>query len=253
MLLSIESGLQGTIVKRFIAVLVFAGFATNTSVASEADEAFESLADQYISDLPALSPVSATSIGDHSADDKLDQVDADARAADRRAYAGYLDAIAAIDRDQLSRANQVDFELLHAEIESSLWSLDTLQEWAWNPLRYISICGGSIYGLVARDFAPLEQRLGAAASRLEQFPRFLEQVRDSIQPARVPKIHAETAIKRNLGVVSIIENMIVPDMGTLTTATRTRLEAAIESAKDALAIHQTWLEEELLPRAAGDF
>ena len=47
--------------------------------------------------------------------------------------------------------------------------------------------------------------------------------------------------------------MIMPEMDALTPATRTRLEAAIETAKDALADHQPWLEEDLLPRAAGDF
>ncbi len=70
---------------------------------------------------------------------------------------------------------------------------------------------------------------------------------------RVPKIHAETAVQQNPGLVSIIETMIVPEMNQLTPATRARLGAAIETAKDALADHQTWLEEELLPRAAGDF
>jgi uncharacterized protein (DUF885 family) len=42
-------------------------------------------------------------------------------------------------------------------------------------------------------------------------------------------------------------------MGSLEPAVRTRLEAAIEVARDAIAEQQTWLEEELLPRAAGDF
>ena len=238
---------------RIIAVWCIALFAGNAVAASSADEAFEALAEQFISDLPDFSPVNATLIGDHSADDVLDQVDANARTAVRKAYAGYLDAIAAIDRDDLSRANQVDAELLQAEVESSLWSLDTLQEWAWNPLMYVNLSGSSIYGLVARDFAPLEQRLAHAASRLEQIPRFLEQTRDSIEPMRVPKIHAETAIQQNLGIVSIIETMITPEMDKLTPATRDRLDAAIETARDALAEHQTWLEEELLPRAAGDF
>ena len=238
---------------RIIAVLCIAMFAGNAVSAVSSDEVFEALAEQFISDLPDFSPVNATLIGDHSADDILDQVDANARATAREAYMGYLGAIAAIDREQLSRANQVDIELLQAEVQSSLWSLDTLQAWAWNPLMYVNLSGSSIYGLVARDFAPLEQRLLAVASRLEQIPRFLEQARDSIEPKRVPKIHAETAVQQNLGIVSIIETMIIPEMEKLTPATRNRLDAAIEKAKDALAEHQTWLEEELLPRAAGDF
>ena len=244
---------QDTIVKRYITLFLVALCCNSAFAASTADEIFENLAEQFIGDLPKFSPVSATLLGDHSADDMLDHVGADARAAAREAYADYLDAIAAIDRNDLSRANQVDAELLRAEIESQLWSLDTLQAWAWNPLMYVNLSGSSIYGLVARDFAPLEDRLAAAASRLEQLPRFLEQTRSSIDPARVPKIYAETAVVQNLGVVSIIEYMIIPEISALTAATRERLEAAIETAKNSLADHQTWLEEELLPRAAGDF
>jgi uncharacterized protein (DUF885 family) len=244
---------QGPVVKRIIAVVLVSALAANALAAPGANEDFENLAEQFVSDLPTFSPVGSTWIGDHSADSELDEVDASARAALRAAFEAYLDALADIDRDALSRANQVDFELLKAEVSSRLWSLETLQEWAWNPLYYVNRAGSSIYNLVARDFAPVEERLGNAAIRLEQFPRFLEQARASIEPERVPKIHAETAIAQNLGVVSIIENMIVPEMGNLTEATRTRLAAAIETAKDALAYHQTWLEEELLPRATGDF
>jgi uncharacterized protein (DUF885 family) len=249
----IRSIFQGPVVKRFIAVVLVSAFAANALAAPGANEDFEGLAEQFVNDLPTFSPVSATWIGDHSADSELDEVDARARAVLKAAFEGYLDALADIDRDALSRANQVDFELLMADIRSRLWSLETLQEWAWNPLYYVNRAGSSIYNLVARDFAPVEERLGNAAIRLEQFPRFLEQARASIEPERVPKIHAETAVTQNLGVVSIIETMIIPEMGGLTVATRTRLEAAIETAKDALADHQTWLEEELLPRATGDF
>ena len=238
---------------RLIAILITSVLAGHAVAASDADEAFEMLAGQFIADLPVFSPVNATSVGEHSADDRLDHVDAETRSHARDLYSNYLDAITAIDRESLSRANQVDAELLRAEIESSLWAIDTLQEWAWNPLVYVNLSGSSIYGLLARDFAPLEKRLLSAASRLEQLPRFLGQVRDALEPARVPKIHAETAIQQNVGLVSIIDAMIVPVMDSLTPATRDRLATAIEIAKDAIADHQTWLEEELLPRAAGDF
>ena len=214
----------------FAALLLF----SNAALAAPADDAFATLADRYVRDLPEFSPVSATLIGDHSADHKLDHVDAAARARTLALYRYYREALAAIDRDELSRANQVDAALLQNKVESEIWSLETLQEWAWNPLEYVSLSGSSVYGLVARDFAPLEERLAAAASRLEQMPRFLEQARESIQPERVPKIHAETAVQQNPGLVSIIETMIVPEMEALTPETRDKLAAAIEIAKDAI-------------------
>ena len=238
---------------RYFGVLLTTLLATFAYAGTPTDEVFENLADEYISDLTNFSPVYATMIGDHSADDELDQVDAAGRAETLDLLRQYQAALGVFDRDQLSRANQVDAELLLHEIESSIWSMEVLQEWAWNPLYYINISGGSIYSLLARDFAPLEERLMSAASRLEQIPRFLEQARGELVADRVPKIHAETAISQNAGLNSIIDNMIVPQMNVLSNERQEKLSAAIETARDALANHQTWLEEELLPRANGDF
>lgn len=133
--------------------------ATAATAGPSTDEAFENLADKYISDLVNFSPVQATLVGDHSADDRLDDVDAASRAQSRELLREYIEALQEFDLDQLTRANQVDAEILRNELESSLWSIESLQEWAWNPLYYIDISGSAIYGLVARDFAPIRARL----------------------------------------------------------------------------------------------
>jgi len=238
-------------VKRTIFALLL--LAAGAAAYAATDEAFENLANEYIGDLATFSPVTATLIGDHGADGELDQVDTAARDKTRKLLSQYQDALAKLDRDKLSRANQVDAELLSNEVDSTLWALDVLQEWAWDPLYYVNLAGSAIYGLVARDFAPVETRLVNVTSRLEQVPRFLEQARSSLQPERVPKIHAETAVAQNAGLISIIESMVVPSMDVLDADKERRLAAAIETARDAVANHQTWLEEELLPRANGDF
>jgi len=217
------------------------------------DEAFENLADEFLGELPALSPVYATLVGDHRADSRLDEVDDAARAASLELLREYETALEALDFSELSRANQVDAALLLKNVRSNIWSTEVLQEWAWDPLYYVQLSGSAIYALLARDFAPLEERLDAAASRLEQMPRFFAQARASLEPARVPPIHAETAIQQTPGLGSIIDNMILPHMAELPAEQAERLEAAIETARDAIADHQTWLEEELLPRADGDF
>ena len=241
------------VVKKILAIAGLAFVQTIALAAPGADDSFEQLAARYLDDIPERSPVAATALGDHRADARLDDVDSAARERLRKTFLGYRQALADIDRSALSRANQVDAAILDNTIESTLFELDTLEEWAWNPLYYVRLSGNAIYGLLSRDFAPLEERLGNVTSRLEQLPRFFEQARESLQPHRVPKIHAETAVQQNRGLVSIIDSMIVPHRDALPPEAAERLDAAIATAREAIAAQQSWLEEELLPRANGDF
>jgi uncharacterized protein (DUF885 family) len=239
----------GINVKKTLLSLSILILSSATLAATATDDALRNLADEYVSDLVNFSPVFATLIGDHSADGKIDQVDAAARTRSRELLVEYITALRALDIDEMTRANQIDAEILMNQLQSDLWSGDELQEWAWNPIYYINISGSAIYGLVARDFAPIETRLRSAIARLNAIPRFLQQSRASLQPDRVPKIHAETAVAQNLGLTSIIDQMLLPKADVLPAGDRARLDAAIETARDALADHQNWLEEELLPAA----
>ncbi|MEC9030459.1 MAG: DUF885 family protein, partial [Planctomycetota bacterium] len=217
------------------------------------DNQFLELSKSYLDRSTALSPVYATYLGDHRFDGELDQVGEEARARTSTFCKEYLERLGELPREHLSKANQIDAALLEHELSSTLWRIEVLQDWAWNPRGYTDLCGRAIYNLMARDFAPIAKRLSSAADRLEKLPRLLEQVRESLVPRRVPKIHAETAVKQNKGVLSILDNMVVPQLGKLGKAERGRLEAAMKTARAAIDKHQEWLEKEVLPRAAGDF
>jgi uncharacterized protein (DUF885 family) len=214
---------------------------------------FESISQRYLEAMMALTPVNATSLGNHRFDGDLD--DASARGYDRRVALAreFLLQVQALDLDQLSRANQVDARLLTSELQYQIWRIEQLAEWRWNPLVYTEIAGNSIYLLMARDFAPLQDRLRNVGARLAELPRFLEQVRQSLVPARVPKIHAETAVKQNNGVITLLDQLIVPQLNTLPDGDQANLKTAIARARSAVSQHQIWLEKKLLPEAKGDF
>jgi uncharacterized protein (DUF885 family) len=217
------------------------------------NKAFEELGERYVRGFPELSPVGATQLGDHRFDSRLDEITPQARARAIEFYREFQKELAAIDAARLSRAHQVDYALLEHSLKGDQWRLERLQEWAWNPLVYTELAGGAVYGLMAREFAPLPDRLGHVADRLEHFPRLLEQVRSTLEPKRVPAVHAETAVKQNRGVLSILENMVEPHLKSLPEKDETRLREAIAMARTVVEKHQTWLEKELLPKAAGDF
>ncbi|MFK7886505.1 MAG: DUF885 domain-containing protein, partial [Gammaproteobacteria bacterium] len=217
------------------------------------NSAFEQLAAKVVDELPTLSPIGATGLGDHRSDDQFNEVSAQARTREAAFYRSVLATLDSIDINGLNRENQIDAALLKHNLNSELWQLETLREWEWNPLIYTNMAGGSVYSLMARDFAPIEERLVNATARLEKMPRFLAQVRKTLILERVPKVHAETAINQNKGAISIVDALVRPQMDKLNEPQRKRLEAAIENATAAINRHQEWLENTLLPVANGDF
>src|SRR6185312_5260458 len=149
---------------------------------SAADRAFATLAHRWLDETMRQGPVTATQIGDHRFDAQLDDVSANGRSAALRFAHQTLNALNAINKAQLSRANQVDARLLDNALRAQIWTTEVSQDHAWNTINYQSIAGGAVYNVMAREFAPLPQRLASATRRLEQMPRFLAQVRAELAP-----------------------------------------------------------------------
>lgn len=226
---------------------------TATAPASDANAAFAALSRQAVDDWMRLSPVAATQAGDHRFDAELDDLSAAGRQRRVDTSKALLAKLDAIDTSKLSRENQVDAALLRNQLQSDIWSNDVLQDWAWDPQLYGGLAGGAIYGLMARDFAPLPERIKAATARMEKLPALFAQARANLDPARVPKIHAQTVARQNAGILSIVETFITPHLDALPAADAARTRAAIATLKQAVAEHQTWLDKTLVPNAKGDF
>ncbi|HEU5481732.1 MAG TPA: DUF885 domain-containing protein [Sphingomicrobium sp.] len=219
--------------------------------ASAEDSRFEAFGDRIVDEYLRLNPVSATQLGDHRYDDRLPDVSAAGRAAQRAFAENALAELARFDRTSLSREHQVDAILLADQLNYLLFSDARLQDWAWDPLNYAYAAGNSLFTLQSREFAPLPDRLRSAIGRLEALPTYLSQARASLVPARIPKIHAETAAKQNAGLNSLIDGFLA-QKGALPAADQVRLERAAATAKAGVAEYQQWLDKELVPNAGGN-
>jgi len=217
------------------------------------DQSFEALGQRYLREAQELSPVDATALGDHRFDDRIDDVSAAGWQARMTFDQRYLDSLDELDRAALSRPNQVDAILLRQELEYERWRIQTLEDWRWNPLIYTRLAGDAVYTLLAREFAPAPERMKNLGKRLDELPRFLGQVREVLLPARVPKIHAETAVKQNAGLIAMLDGEVAQQVAALPPADQESLRTSLTRARRALSQHQIWLEKRLMPEAAGDF
>ncbi|RRU13914.1 DUF885 domain-containing protein [Stenotrophomonas sp. 278] len=231
---------------------------TGTEAAASAgdaatDAAFADLSKRALDTWMQLSPVSATQIGDHRYDSEIDDLSAAGQQKTLAAYKGLLAELDKVDVSKLGRENQVDAAILRNQLQSEIWNAEVLQSSKWDPQLYNGLAGSALYGLMAREFAPLPERLKAATARMEKLPQIFAQARENLDPARVPKIHAETVAKQNKGILSIVDTFITPHIGELPAEDGKRLQAAIEGLKKAVAEQQTWLDTTLVPNAKGDF
>ncbi|MNK39291.1 hypothetical protein D3C87_578960 [compost metagenome] len=217
------------------------------------DTAFADLSKRALDTWMQLSPISATQIGDHRYDAEIDDLSAAGQQKMLTAYKGLVADLDRIDISKLSRENQVDAAILRNQLQSEIWSAEVLQSSRWDPQIYNGVAGSAIYGLMAREFAPLPERLKSATARMEKLPQIFAQARENLDPARVPKIHAETVAKQNRGILSIVDTFITPHIGELPAEDGKRLQAAIDGLKKAVDEQQTWLDKTLVPNAKGDF
>lgn len=217
------------------------------------DAAFADLSKRALDTWMRLSPISATQIGDHRYDSEIDDLSAAGQQKVLSAYKALLGDLDKIDVSKLSRENQVDAAILRNQLQSEVWTAEVLQSPKWDPQMYNGMAGSALYGLMAREFAPLPDRLKSATARMEKLPQIFAQARENLDPARVPKIHAETVAKQNRGILSIVDTFITPHIGELPAEDGKRLQAAIEGLKKAVDEQQTWLDKTLVPNAKGDF
>ena len=233
------------------AVVTTSASAPVTAAQTNEDARFEAFGDRAVDEYLRLNPVNATQTGDHRYDALMPDVSAAGRKASRSFAERTLAELTKFDAKRLSREHQVDAILLKDQLDYILFSDERLQDWAWDPLTYSSAAGTALFSLTSREFAPLPERLRSAIGRLEALPTYLAQTRESLVPARVPLIHAQTAAKQNPGLNSLIDD-IVAKKGALPAIDQARLERAATAAKAAVAQHQDWLDKTLAPNAKGN-
>ncbi|AOD15477.1 DUF885 domain-containing protein [Xanthomonas fragariae] len=229
---------------------------TDAAGAQEAqtpDARFAAFSTRALDTWMQLSPVTATQTGDHRFDAQIDDLSATGRQRSLDANKKLLTELNAIEVAKLARENQVDAAILRNQLQSEIWNTEVLQSWAWDPQVYNSLAGGALYSLMAREFAPLSERLASATQRMEKIPSIFAQARENLDPARVPKIHAETVAKQNKGILSIVDTFIAPNISQLGLIEAARAQAAIDNLHKAVAEQQTWLDTVLVPNAKGDF
>ena len=209
-------------------------------MADDVDGAFTSYAAATVDGLLERQPEWATSVGDHRHDDRI-TVGTAAHYEQASRWAGErLAGLASIETDRLSAQYKVDAQILANQLARIRFMIDELREHEWNPM--VANPGRAIYNLLARDFAPLADRLHSAARRLAMLPESLGAARAVL--GAMPEVHIETALTQFAGTGRLLTGELARAAGEVNGAEE-ELSAVLPQAMEALDEHTRWLEERL--------
>jgi len=196
-------------------------------------------------------PIIATVVGIHTEDERLGDGSRDAvlqELADERAH---LAAVEALDPASLSAEAQFERELEIHNLRRVIFDTDVHRVWERRSTAMDAI-GTALFLVFARDYAPLTERLGAAAARMEAIPAYLASSRSR---AAVPQVRLwqELEVESARDLPSLFDEVVAAGRSAAIPATdQARLERAANVARAAVADYTTWLEG-TIPGAVDDW
>ena len=188
-------------------------------------------------------PVLGTAIGLHRDDDLLGDGGRDAVLAGLEADLAHLTAVEAIDPASLSAEAGFERDLELHNVRRAIFDADVLRFWEQRSFALDHI-GDSLFLLFARDHAPLPERLDAIAGRLEAIATYLEEAKTR---ATVPQVRQWQGVEIETAheLPSFFDELVAAGIDVLPAAEQRRLERASASAKVAVELYGSWLEDSL--------
>jgi uncharacterized protein (DUF885 family) len=235
----------------FLALCLLSLAAATVGRAAEAEDGrLEAFFKAYLDEELRQRPLSASRLGDHRFDDRLDDVSPKARAAWAERYRATLAELPKkVEYKKLSRPAQIDYEIFRQDLTRSLWLAENTKPFEEDPRTYNDYLSESVYLLLTQSTLPKATNVKNCAARMAYLPRIVAAAKASLRDP--PRVYVETAIRQNRGAISFYESGIFTLAGE--TPQLSELRPAAVRAVAALKEYQQFLEKDLLPRAKGEW
>src|SRR5438876_4634718 len=205
---------------------------------------------EYLDQSFRMRPMEATRLGDHRFDHILDDLSPAARANWKKHWQKTLnDLPKRIDYQHFTRAGQNDYEIWKHDLERTLWLVENTHPFEEDARIYNEYISDSIYLLLAQSSLPKATALQSCVARMTFIPKVVEAAKASLQ--NPPRVFVETAIRQNRGALAFYEHGLFEVAGE--NPQLSELGPAARKIIPVLKEYQKFLEEDLLPRAKGEW
>jgi uncharacterized protein (DUF885 family) len=188
-------------------------------------------------------PLYATSVGLHDGDDRWGDGTRDAILADLEADRAHRTAVASIDPDGLSAAARFERDLELHNLDLAMFETEVVRTWERRSTAFDRV-GDGLFLLLARDFAPLAERLDGLVGRLASLPAHLAEHRTR---ATVPQVRLwqQLEIDAAADLPLLVDQVVEAARTSFTGARLERTERAAAAATEAIEAHAAWIESTL--------
>ncbi len=113
------------------------------------DARLESAFKTYLAALCELQPTTATGLGDHSHDHRLDDLTPVGRKKQEALTTDTLAALEKIAAAKLSASGKIDLDIFKTALKRDKWMAENVDAWANDPLMYNGCLSDSVYQIFA--------------------------------------------------------------------------------------------------------
>lgn len=212
---------------------------------------FTSLSEEFVEVYMRHHPVEATRVGLHDYDDRMPD-DSPAGYRERSAWLRDLEEriVASVPWAELPAEHRVDYALLRSRVAALRADIDEMRTHTSNPVRFAETALHGVYLLLARPFAPLEERKEQVLARLMAIPDYLHTA--SLNLDVVPEVHLEVVAELNASGHMYIDD-IVRSLTRRFPGEAERIEHAGSRARVGFLKYQETLDQKVRPKATPKF
>jgi uncharacterized protein (DUF885 family) len=217
-----------------------------------ADAGFRAAVDHFIESELRMFPERATQLGDHRFDDRVDDLSLHGIADQVLHATDWKAKLSSFHSKTLSAANRADRDWLIARCDDELLSTQELRTYQRDPGMYLPTA--AIYSLIKRNFAPLETRMESVTERERAALKNFDYARANLRPERVAQVSVDINLEQMPATIAFFEKALpeafreIPD-----GSTKSAFQAANRQIVEALRKYGEWLQNDLRPRAAGNY
>jgi hypothetical protein len=234
--------MKSSIISLLLVVLLFSCQKKEEALVQlDSNKNFEKYKESFVLGLWELYPDWAANQGYHKLDSVLVILDSRNKKKQRDFAHAQLDSLQHYPLENLSDSNIIDFYMIQNQLKSTIFSVDKLKSYEWNPAEY-NVCG-AFSEILNGKYDSLEVRLHSFNIKMEAIPRYYEAAKANIKNPTLE--HTALGISQNLGGVSVFQKDLTTALNKskLNPDEKEQIKHRAKIAVHAIVAYTNWLKD----------